>query len=432
MRMLGRLKLKVARSACLAVALLVMVPLPAASQTIYAPNDPVATNSDALAFLKEVFERYARATSYHIESVEELSLIGEFNRTWTKTLTTAIVGHSNQFRFETRGDHGNGLQISDGKTEWVYYPPFRQYIQHAAPSTGPSNIQAPGLRSLTAAHNILQGFSSLQKLIRTAVYAPDESIEVNGDHTACAVIRTEGELPGGSSHISTRFIFWIEKRTKVIRKMTEHREGPLHPTEPDIVYVLDRTALYPVADLTPSSSTDQNFTFKPPITASLVREFESNDRVTMGIRQFVGKQAPEISLKTADGNDVPLKSLRGRPVLLDFWATWCTGCVYSLPRIEKLYQETAKKGLILLSIDEDEEPRTGDEFWSKHNEPWQNLRGNTDALGHFPDHGIPYFVLIDASGQVVFSAAGLDETALRAALSKLDPGFASLSQIPTP
>jgi len=157
------------------------------------------------------------------------------------------------------------------------------------------------------------------------------------------------------------------------------------------------------------------------MTASVVAKFE--DKMDARIRQFVGKQAPAITLKALDGKDVPLKSFQGKPVLLDFWATWCVPCVESLPAVEKLYHETVTNGLVLLSIDEDEDPKKADAFWSKHNEPWPNFHATSDVLGSFPHHGIPYFVLIDASGQVVFSAAGLDETALRTALAKLNPAF---------
>jgi thiol-disulfide isomerase/thioredoxin len=417
--MLERLKSTVAMSGSLSAALLLTLSLPAAAQTTSASKDGTGTNSDALPFLNEVFELYAHANSYHIDSIEESTLEGEFSRFWTKLLTTAIVSPGNHFRFETQGDRGNALQISDGKTEWIYYPPFRQYIQHATPTTGPSRIQAsvPGLMSLNMAQSTLKGLSSLQKLVHTAVYVPDETIEVNGKSIICEVIRTEGELPGTSAPIITRFIFWIDKHTKVIRKMTEHREGPLHPTEPDRNYVMDRETLFPVADLTPTSSSAQNFAFNPPMTASVVEKFE--DKMDAGIRQLVGKQAPEITLRATDGKDVPLKSFQGKPVLLDFWATWCAPCVESLPAIEKLYHEAARSGLVLLSVDQDEEPNKAFEFWRMHNEPWANFHASADILGHFPEHGIPYFVLIDASGQVVFSAAGLDETALRAALIKL-------------
>ena len=433
--MVDELKSTIAIPPCLGVALLFLFTLFLAGgvQTTSVLKDSNEADSDALRFLNETFELYAHANSYHIDSVEEMTLIGDFSRLWTKSLTTAIVAPGNQFRFETQGDRGSGLQISDGKTEWTYYPPLHQYIQHAASSTGPSRIQTPavpGLMSLNAAQRMLKGLSSLGKLIRTAAYAPDESIEINGKAVICKVIRTEGELPESSAQITTRFTFWIDKQSKVIRKMTEYREGPLHPTEPDVNYVMERHELFRVADLNVVSSPDQTFTFQPPKTASLVEKFE--DQMSAGIRQLVGKQAPEINLKTEDGKDISLKSFRGRPVLLDFWATWCIPCVESLPSIEKLYHETAKKGLILLSIDQDEEPKKAYEFWSKHNEPWPNFHGSADVLGHFPEHGIPYFVLIDASGQVVFSAAGLDEDVLRDALIRLDPALNPASKRSVP
>jgi len=166
------------------------------------------------------------------------------------------------------------------------------------------------------------------------------------------------------------------------------------------------------------------------MTASVVEKFE--DKMDARIRQFVGKQAPAITLKALDGKDVPLKSFQGKPVLFDFWATWCVPCIESLPAIEKLYHEAAKNGLVLLSIDQDEEPNKAYEFWSKRNEPWPNFHGSADILGHFPEHGIPFFVLIDASGQVVFSAAGLDEIALRTALAKLIPAFRPASRPQAP
>jgi thiol-disulfide isomerase/thioredoxin len=407
--------------------------LAAGAQTTFTSPEHSGESSEALLFLNQIFEFYAHTDSYHIESVEETRLDGEFSRLWTRSLTTSIVGPGNRYRFETHSDHGNGLQISDGKTEWIYYPPFQQYIQHAVPSTGPSRIQsptAPGLYSLTRAQNILKSFSNVQKLVRTAVHAPDESIEVNGKIIICNVIRAEGELPGISAHITTRFTFWIDKQTKVIRKMIEHREGPLHPTEPSTKYVMERDTLFPVADLKLTFFPDRIFTFEPPLMASLVKEFE--DRMSAGIRQFVGKQVPEISLKAADGKDIPLKSYQGKPVLLDFWATWCAPCVESLPTIQKLYRETLNGGLVLLSIDEDDDAKTASEFWAKHKEAWPNFHGNIEMLGQFPEHGIPYFVLIDASGHVVFSAAGFDETGLRAALANLDPAFATLSTAPTP
>ena len=403
------------------------------AQTTAAPSEHSGASSDALSFLNQVFELYARASSYHIESVEEMHVNGDFSRLWTRSMTISIAAHGNQYRFETRGDHGSGVQISDGNTEWIYYAPFRQYTQQPTRSAGPSRIQsqtATGLYSLMRAQRTVKDLSSVQKLVRIAMYVPDEKVELNGKKITCTVIKTEGEIPGSSVHITTRFTFWIDKQTKVIRKMAQHREGALHPAEPDVNYEMEQDTLFPVAELQVMSFPERTFTFEPPMTASLVKEVE--DRVSAGIRRFVGSIAPAITLKTVDGKEISVQSLQGKPVLLDFWATWCAPCVESLPAIEKLYRETVNRGLVLLSIDEDEEAKTASEFWAKHKEPWPNFHGNTEMLSQFPEHGIPFFVLIDASGHVVFSDAGLDEDELRTALASLDLVSAQPSKSPSP
>lgn len=62
------------------------------------------------------------------------------------------------------------------------------------------------------------------------------------------------------------------------------------------------------------------------------------------------KQAPALSVRSLDGNAVELASLRGKPVLVTFWATSCTGCVKEIPHLIELYQEFAPQGLQLLAI----------------------------------------------------------------------------------
>lgn len=62
------------------------------------------------------------------------------------------------------------------------------------------------------------------------------------------------------------------------------------------------------------------------------------------------KEAPVLSLRTLDGNPVELTSLRGKPLLVTFWATSCTGCVKEIPHLIELYQEFAPQGLQMLAI----------------------------------------------------------------------------------
>lgn len=58
----------------------------------------------------------------------------------------------------------------------------------------------------------------------------------------------------------------------------------------------------------------------------------------------IGSEAPDFTLKAIDGKEVKLSALRGRPVMLNFWATWCPPCRSEIPTIAELYKSTHKEG----------------------------------------------------------------------------------------
>jgi peroxiredoxin len=61
-------------------------------------------------------------------------------------------------------------------------------------------------------------------------------------------------------------------------------------------------------------------------------------------------QAPDITFSTMDGKRVYLKQLRGRPVLVNFWATTCPGCIKEMPHLVELYQDLAPEGFEILAV----------------------------------------------------------------------------------
>ena len=60
--------------------------------------------------------------------------------------------------------------------------------------------------------------------------------------------------------------------------------------------------------------------------------------------------SPDISLLTVDGETLPLAALRGRPLLVTFWATTCTSCVREIPHLVELYEELSPRGLEIIAI----------------------------------------------------------------------------------
>lgn len=190
-------------------------------------------------------------------------------------------------------------------------------------------------------------------------------------------------------------------------------------------YVRDTITTYPVVDLDATSVPDGLFTFTPVGEAKLVQKFSATVVPRGHGDLLVGKLAPSVSLVSTDGHTVGLESFRGQPVLLDFWATWCAPCVACMPSLAKLYRDTRAKGLVILSIDEDDEPQKATDFLAKRAEPWPNFHDDGEIARSFAGDGIPQFVLIDSSGKIVYQASGFDDSGLRKAIAKLGPSFDS-------
>ncbi|WP_420265654.1 peroxiredoxin family protein [Candidatus Magnetominusculus dajiuhuensis] len=66
--------------------------------------------------------------------------------------------------------------------------------------------------------------------------------------------------------------------------------------------------------------------------------------------EIIGKAAPDFTLKTLDGKNFSLSTLKGKTVLINFWATWCPPCVEELPSMNKLYLKYKQKGFEVVAI----------------------------------------------------------------------------------
>jgi thiol-disulfide isomerase/thioredoxin len=133
------------------------------------------------------------------------------------------------------------------------------------------------------------------------------------------------------------------------------------------------------------------------------------------------------SAPMSSADESHLSSLLGKPVLLDFWATWCGPCVAAIPDLKKLYAETRDKGLVWIGIDEDQDPARMNAFIKENNIPWPSANDADGSVGKaFGPHGIPLEVLIDASGKVTYYAMGYDDANLRTAIAKLGTEFSSV------
>ena len=68
----------------------------------------------------------------------------------------------------------------------------------------------------------------------------------------------------------------------------------------------------------------------------------------------VGQEAPDFTLVNVDGEQITLSELHGRPVIINFWATWCAPCRYEMPELQQVFEAYAEDNLELLAINREE------------------------------------------------------------------------------
>lgn len=117
-----------------------------------------------------------------------------------------------------------------------------------------------------------------------------------------------------------------------------------------------------------------------------------------------GAKAPDFTAKTLEGEDLKLSDLRGRVVLLDFWASWCAPCVMEMPNVKKTYDEFREKGFSVVGISADHTEQAVRDFLAKNEYDWKHIYQQPDAEGTvLEQYGIQKFpttILLDREGTI--------------------------------
>ncbi len=113
----------------------------------------------------------------------------------------------------------------------------------------------------------------------------------------------------------------------------------------------------------------------------------------------IGNRAPDFELQDLDGQSISLSSLRGSPVMLNFWASWCPPCRYEMPFIQEVYDEWSDKGLMVLAINLEESASTAKQFMQAEGLSFPVLLDTRSIVaGKYNIRAIPTTFLIDKDG----------------------------------
>jgi thiol-disulfide isomerase/thioredoxin len=119
-------------------------------------------------------------------------------------------------------------------------------------------------------------------------------------------------------------------------------------------------------------------------------------------------QAPPFTVKTLDGHVVKLADLRNRPIVVDFWATWCGPCRASMPHLDEINSKFGRQGLAVIGMSVDENgPAPVRRFANSLGVKFTLAMANDEVLDAYgPIRSIPTTFFINRKGEIVRRVVG--------------------------
>lgn len=323
------------------------------------------------------------------------------------------VDSGGRLRDEVQNASQGGMIVSDGKWTVIYNAALRQYTRRAGPvDSVMSRVPNRGIAGM-----LMSRYAAIDKGALAAKRLPDETVTLNGAKRNCIVLEVAYPPTVNNPKVEEGpRTYWIDAQTHLVLR----QHSPLKADVPQYGgaitqkedVTIERAVLDPVLP-------ESTWVFRAPVNSRLVTKFNATAPAE-AVNPFAGKTAMDFTLKDLKGDTHVLKKLRGKVVLLDFWATWCGPCRVTMPQVAKIHDEFRNKGVEVLSINVGEPAAKAEAYLKKNGYQFTALLDPDRAVAdQYRVNGIPTLVVINREGTITdYMVGARDDAALRAALKK--------------
>ncbi len=339
--------------------------------------------------LSKVSNRYKNMHMFLMDADIRIAVNQQGQTGLVELKTMLAVGGQGMFRVEQSEGGSKQVRVSDGKMTWKALPQQKvwstQEVSSDESDEAPSEFQGKDLFA-QAERSFITRYTGLARYAQVAVIDKSDRIKFNGGKVDCWVLRIS--IPGAMNRL-----YVAKDSLLVLRHIETQMHGGAPPTEATTEYKRIAEGMPP----------PELFEFQPANGSREVADVSLPGERDVSL---VGQRAADFTLKTVNGEPVHLADLRGKVVLLDFWATWCQPCRHELPTIEALSRKYKERNVVVLGIN-DEDVSTAKHFLEKNHPDLETLHDSGKKVHRtYGCNAIPTVIVIDPQGKVVAHFVG--------------------------